>query len=106
MASLTRGMSHAKKISAGARNRFNPVKTPPNGPHRRTASRRITRTGNPVAAAASRTTPSIVFRPNCRRALSLPIRRLKPPARMQMSAGCFSATNLISFNAIDSRVSS
>src|ERR1043166_4829730 len=49
------------------------------------ASRRIIRTGNPVARATVRTCPSMVRSPSRRRLLSWPIRWLSPPARMQTS---------------------
>src|SRR5438094_516115 len=45
----------------------------------------MTRTGNPADFAALRTMPSIVTRPTRSRALSRPIRWLRPPARMQIS---------------------
>src|SRR5690348_2685611 len=59
---------------------------PPKGPHLGTQSRRMTRTGKPVARAFLRIWPSIVLEPRRRRDLSRPMRLLKPPARMQISA--------------------
>ena len=87
---VTNGMSHERNRSRSARLRRSAVHTPPNGPQRGMRSRRMTRTGQPVARAAARTHASNE-RPRSRsRALSRPIRSLSPPARMTISTvgGC------------------
>jgi hypothetical protein len=79
----TNGISQASMISAGSRLVFNAVYTPPRGPQRGTKSFRTRRTLNPSLLASRRTCPSKVRLPRRSRDLSLPMRVLKPPARMQ-----------------------
>src|SRR5207253_10787097 len=58
---------------------------PPSGPHLGTESRRMTRTGKPLAWAVLRTSLSMVRWPKRNLLLSRPMRWLRPPARMQIS---------------------
>lgn len=80
-----RGVSHGRNRTRSILVLVSAVKTPPSGPQRATMSRRITRTGTPVAMAACLTCASMVLGPKRSRALLRPILVLSPPARMQIS---------------------
>ena len=96
----TNGMSHERNNTASAGLVESAVKTPPNGPHRGTRSRRMTRVGNPSFRVDLSTRCSSVAPPNFNRLLSRPIRELLPPARMQTSQEKLSQAGFV----IDSRI--
>src|ERR1043166_5685259 len=88
-AGKTSGISQARNRTARAFVVRRPVTIPPSGPQRRTWSFRITRTrvsGLKACDAVSRTRASMVWPSMRNRALSRPMRVLKPPARMQTSS--------------------
>lgn len=93
------GMSQARNRTTSARVVFNAVQTPPKGPQRGTKSRRMTRTGHRAWAATVRTRDRSDWPRSRRRALSRPIRLLKPPARMQISPakGGMGAAGVLAF---------